>query len=1000
MTSLLPMSCDDSVATNDLVTPGNTGPDWAGDFDVGDTCVVPPPVPYGDLEEKTRITPGPIDAADIADLLGNTCLNQVATPTPTDTLTTSTAERFGRYVVVRKLGEGGMGAVYLGRDTVTGQQVAIKVLAEGCLTNPEAFQRFEKEARLLEEAHNPYVANMLDLGSEGQTRFMVMEYVAGGDLRRWLSRRQALDEATALDIIGDLCRALATVHSRGMVHRDIKPENVLLGEVEGSARPAVKLTDFGLARHIDQTESLQLTRTGALLGTPYYMAPEQFKGTGDVSAATDVYALGITLFELLAGRRPFQANDPIRLAAAHCFDAPPDVRTLAANVSDGVADLVQRMLAKSAASRPPDAAALLEQILQLRSGQAAQLTLHPTLPDHDASRVLAADFEWSLTASPAELWPYVSNTDRLNRAAGIPAVAYEMVRDDEGRPHKFGQFRMGGMNVRWEEHPCEWIEGRRFSILREFPAGPFVWFLSTVELVERPDGGTLLKHQVRILPRGIAGRLLAGLEVGVKGRRNLDRIYRRINATVETTRGADRPIDHFQQAPSLSRLRRARLQQHLDQLRKHDVREEITSVLHDLITSSGAQDLSRIRPYVIARRYGLPEREVADACLHAVQSGLLSLCWDVICPTCRLAADARQTLRDIEQHANCMACQSDFKVDFGNSIELVFRVHPEIRTIDSKLYCNGGPGNFPHVVAQVNLDAGERFLLPLNLESGSYVLRGPRLPYTIPIESDARLGARHGSAQCAPGVARHPLVNLLAGSQQLTIENTFTERQVVRIERIVRRSDALTAAEATGLPLFRELFPQETLNPGQLVQLATTNFLAIQLDHLDRTFRDLGDSQAYVLLRDFQQVVGRHIHACGGSIVEEQTGLMVITFSDVLVAIESACGLYSALTQARPDQRWSLSGALHRGSALVTSDRNGIRYFGTTVNETLQQVRATTAGQLQISQAAWSDPGALELMEADAGQAPGSIELNRQRAVLAKSSLEHKGLVGHARNNN
>jgi serine/threonine protein kinase len=127
--------------------------------------------------------------------------------------------QLGRYEVVRKLGEGGMGAVFLARDTATGEQVALKVLSDACLKQPGAFERFEKEARLLEEAHNPHIANMLDLGSDGDTRFLVMEFVDGCDLRRWLDNRGQLDETTALDIVSDLCRALSSIHSRGMVHQ-------------------------------------------------------------------------------------------------------------------------------------------------------------------------------------------------------------------------------------------------------------------------------------------------------------------------------------------------------------------------------------------------------------------------------------------------------------------------------------------------------------------------------------------------------------------------------------------------------------------------------------------------------------------------------------------------------------------------------------------------------------------------------------------------------------
>ena len=926
------------------------------------------------------------------DLMDKTCVNIVAA-----NFIEPSARRFGRYEVVRKLGEGGMGAVFLARDTSTGQQVALKVLSDACLKNEDSFRRFEKEVRLLEEAHNPHIANLLDVGLEGETRYLVMEFVEGCDLRRWLKRHNSLAESAALDIVGDLCRALSSIHARGMVHRDIKPENVLLAGIEGPALPVVKLTDFGLARHVDQTESMKLTHTGALLGTPLYMAPEQFKGTGEVSPATDIYALGITLFELLAGQRPFKANDPIKLATAHCFDAPPDLRKLAASVSDGVAELVQRMLAKNPISRPPDAAALLDEILRLKNGQAAELVLHPALPQHDAAKVQATTFEWELEAAPHELWPYVSNTDRFNQAAGIPPVKYEMIRAD-GQLQKFGEFRMAGVTIKWHEHPFEWIEGRRFSVLREFSAGPFTWFLSTVELDERPGGGTRLKHHVKILPSGLAGRMLAGLEVGVKGRRSLDRIYRRIDTTLRTGTRQSLHVDHFREPPGLSRVQRLRLRTLLDDLRSVGVGEDIVAMLRDLLTNSAAQDLARIRPYVVARRLGLPETDVVDAFLHAVSCGLLTMQWELICPTCRLAADAKQTLREIDQHSNCDACQSDFKIDFGSTIELVFQTPPDIRLIEARRYCNGGPGNFPHVAAQVTLEPGERLQLAMALEPGSYIVRGQRLPYTVRIEVDSRDGVRHGEILCAPGAGSQPALLLNAAYQQLTLHNQFPDQQRIRIERTVRRTDALTAAEVTSLPLFREFFPHEVLDPDKLVQLATTNFLALQLDHLDQIFRDEGDSGAYLRTRDFQQIATRSIRLAGGTVVDEHPGLLLASFPDVVKAFEVARELALLLASHSPGVPWSVSGALHRGSALVTSDRGGTRYFGGVVNETLRLSRLSVTGTLLLTYDAWSYPAAITMLadslqscSADLADASGSlrqIELNPQAMVTGKRACE------------
>lgn len=898
-------------------------------------------------------------SSEIADDMDmdKTCVNIVAPH-----LVESSARRYGRYEVIRKLGEGGMGTVYLARDSATGDQVALKVLSDACLKQEDSFHRFEKEVRLLEEAHNPYIANMLDVGVEGESRFLVMEFVDGCDLRRWLKSRQQLEEPAALEILADLCRALSSIHARGMVHRDIKPENVLLTRIEGPDRPIVKLTDFGLARHVDQTESMKLTHTGALLGTPLYMAPEQFKGTGEVSPATDVYALGITLFELLAGQRPFKANDPIRLATAHCFDAPPELKTLAATVSDGVSDLVNRMLAKNPASRPPDAAALLEEIVRLQSGQATELDLHPALPPHDATKVIENVFEWDLESSPQELWQYVSNTDRFNQAAGIPPVEYETVRNDAGQLQKFGQFRMAGMNIKWEEHPFEWIEGHRFSILREFSSGPFVWFLSTVELEARPDGGTHLRHHVRILPNRLAGRMLAGLEVGIKGRRNLDRIYRRIDGTLRNRSLNQHQGDHFQQAPGLSRVQRLRLRTLLDEIRSAGVNEEIVATLQNVVTHSAAQDLAHLRPYVIARRFGLPERDVVDAFLYAVQCGLLIMRWELICPTCRLTADSKQTLREIDQHANCEACHSDFKLDFGSSIELVFMTPPDVRVPETRRYCNGGPGNFPHVAAQIALEPGERLLMTLSLEPGSYIVRGPRLPYTVLIDVDSRDGVRQGNISCAPGHARQPTLLLNAAYQQLSLDNQFSERQLIRIERSVRRSDALTAVEATSLPLFNRLFPQETLDPGQLMQLATTNFLVIQMDHLEQLFEDEGDSGAYVRTKDFLQIATRQIRSGGGNVIDEHPGMLLASFSDITHAFTAAQSISDELAIQRPDFAWSVSGSLHRGNALVTSDRRGTRYFGIAVNDTIRLSRRAFPGTLLLTYDVWSCPAALTLL--------------------------------------
>ena len=155
-------------------------------------------------------------------------------------------------------------------------------------------------------------------------------------------------------------------------------------------------------------------------------------------------------------------------------------------------------------------------------------------------------------------------------------------------------------------------------------------------------------------------------------------------------------------------------------------------------SATPAQELARIRP--LASRLGVSApipSEPIEACLQAASCGLLAVHWDILCPTCRVSADVKDTLNAIESHARCEVCDLDFDVDFGNSLELIFRAHPELRDVDLKTYCIGGPEHLPHVVAQVRVAPGERIDLNLQLAEGTYRLRGPQLPYSVPSKSIA-----------------------------------------------------------------------------------------------------------------------------------------------------------------------------------------------------------------------------------------------------------------------
>jgi len=276
------------------------------------------------------------------------------------------ATQYGPYRLVRLLGRGAMGEVHVAVDTRNGGAVALKVitLASG-QTGPaleEARQRFVAEAVHGRRLEHPGIVRVLDAGLEGDRGWIAMEPVAGSDLHRYTQPRRLLPEALVLKVGERVALALAHAHRAGVVHRDVKPSNIL---VDWRA-DKVKLSDFGLARLADA----ERTRTGLVLGSPAYMAPELLAGAPP-SPASDVYALGATLFQLFAGRLPFVETNLGELLRQVATLPAPDLKALRPDVPHPAAALVSWMLAKAPSERPPTADRVADEIHTLRAALAA-----------------------------------------------------------------------------------------------------------------------------------------------------------------------------------------------------------------------------------------------------------------------------------------------------------------------------------------------------------------------------------------------------------------------------------------------------------------------------------------------------------------------------------------------------------------------------------------------------------------------------------------------------
>jgi serine/threonine protein kinase len=258
----------------------------------------------------------------------------------------------GRYRIHKVLGTGAMSVVYDAEDTLIGRKVAVKVLPREWNSDEESLGRFKREAQSAGKVDHPNAVRVLDIGEWEGRHFLVMELVRGGSAQDFLERQGAFAWREATRIIADACRGLQAVHAAGLVHRDIKPGNILC-----STDGVVKLLDFGVARSAGK-HSHRLTKVGMVLGSPHFMSPEQCEAA-DLDARTDIYSLGITYWNLLVGRPPFDAANLMQIMFMQCEKPLPDPRELVPDVPPKVSAVIARACQKRREDRYGSAAEML-----------------------------------------------------------------------------------------------------------------------------------------------------------------------------------------------------------------------------------------------------------------------------------------------------------------------------------------------------------------------------------------------------------------------------------------------------------------------------------------------------------------------------------------------------------------------------------------------------------------------------------------------------------------
>jgi hypothetical protein len=267
----------------------------------------------------------------------------------------------GKYRIVRLIGEGGMGAVFEGENVRINRRVAIKVLHGAALSNAETVQRFEREAQAAGRIGSDHILEILDLGvlADGE-RYMVMEFLAGQTLTQRIVQHGRLTPRQVTPLMRQVLVGLGAAHAAGIIHRDLKPDNLFILKERSGIRDYVKIIDFGISKFNALGGDMSMTRTGAVMGTPYYMSPEQAKGSGKVDARSDLYAIGVILYEAVAGQVPFLADTFNELMFKIVLSDPKPLLEVVPDLDPRFAAIVSKAMARDADQRYQSAAEMVE----------------------------------------------------------------------------------------------------------------------------------------------------------------------------------------------------------------------------------------------------------------------------------------------------------------------------------------------------------------------------------------------------------------------------------------------------------------------------------------------------------------------------------------------------------------------------------------------------------------------------------------------------------------
>jgi class 3 adenylate cyclase len=562
---------------------------------------------------------------------------------------------------------------------------------------------------------------------------------------------------------------------------------------------------------------------------------------------------------------------------------------------------------------------------------------------------------WDFRAPPAALWPQVSDTERFNRDCGFPP--FEVRAPEKGGvPAEPGVRRLRstylGIIGEWEEREFEWVQPVRFAVSRIFTRGPILEMTLSCELTAAPGGGTTIAYDIRVAPRNLLGALIVPLAIGLRMRRDTERVLRAYDEKALTPQPAleapPAPRAAAEAPPRLAALSAALISE-----------AGQPAALVDLLCShvAAADDFSasKMRPYALADAWGTGRRATLDLFLHATRAGMLDFSWEVLCPHCRGSKPGKADLAGVSSEEHCDSCGIDFTVNFDQSVELTFVPNPKVRTVSRLEYCMGGPQITPHVVAQRRLGPGETLFVAVSFPEGRYRLRAQG----IAVQQAFRVG-RGGSASVridlGPGAV--PLDEpAVAPDGILSVVNVDSAPRLTVIERVAWSDQSVTAADVTSRQIFRDLFSREILRQGERISVGVITIVFTDLKNSTQLYREIGDAPAFGRVLSHFDVIKAAVAQEEGGIVKTMGDAVMATFTHPAAALRAMRKAQAALmAPVKAGSSLALKCSIHQGPCLAINQNERLDYFGTTVNTGARLCALSTGGDIVVSGNVLRDP--------------------------------------------